>query len=63
MVLRLAEAPLTAPDLVAPVFTGLYMDKMVGFLKLYFPVFVLGAVLLAVSFVYTRKLAHQSGRS
>ena len=25
-------------------FTGLFMDKMVGFLKLYFPVFVLGAV-------------------
>jgi len=25
-------------------FTGLFMDKMVGFLKLYFPVFMLGAV-------------------
>src|SRR3546814_16571511 len=25
-------------------FTGLFMDKMVGFLKLYFPVFLLGAV-------------------
>ncbi len=35
---------LTDPALVAPMFTGLFMDKMVGFLKLYFPVFVLGAV-------------------
>ena len=25
-------------------FTGLFMDKMVGFLKLYFPVFLLGAI-------------------
>jgi len=35
---------LTDPELVAPMFTGLFMDKMVGFVKLYFPVFVLGAV-------------------
>jgi len=35
---------LVDPTLVAPMFTGLFMDKMVGFLKLYFPVFVLGAV-------------------
>jgi H+/gluconate symporter-like permease len=35
---------LTDPALVAPIFTGLFMDKMVGFLKLYFPVFLLGAV-------------------
>jgi len=35
---------LTDPTLVAPMFTGLFMDKMVGFLKLYFPVFMLGAV-------------------
>lgn len=35
---------LTDPELVAPMFTGLFMDKMVGFLKLYFPVFLLGAV-------------------
>ncbi len=35
---------LTDPTLVQPMFTGLFMDKMVGFLKLYFPVFVLGAV-------------------
>ena len=35
---------LTDPSLVAPMFTGLFMDKMVAFLKLYFPVFVLGAL-------------------
>ena len=35
---------LTEPALVAPMFTGLFMEKTVGFLKLYFPVFVLGAV-------------------
>jgi H+/gluconate symporter-like permease len=29
---------------VAPAFTGVFMDKMVGFIKLYFPVFLLGAV-------------------
>ena len=27
-----------------PMFTGVFMDKMVGFIKLYFPVFLLGAV-------------------
>jgi H+/gluconate symporter-like permease len=35
---------LTNPGLVAPMFTGLFMDKMVVFIKLYFPVFLLGAV-------------------
>ena len=35
---------LTDPSLVAPVFTGLFMEKMVSFLKLYFPLFLLGAV-------------------
>ncbi|GAB3331434.1 GntP family permease [Marilutibacter aestuarii] len=35
---------LTDPGLVAPMFTGLFMDKMVGFIKLYFPVFLLGAI-------------------
>ncbi len=34
----------TDPSLVAPMFTGLFMDSMVNFLKLYFPVFLLGAV-------------------
>ncbi|MBP2292900.1 GntP family permease [Azospirillum rugosum] len=35
---------LTDPSAVPPIFTGLFMDKMVGFVKLYFPVFLLGAV-------------------
>ena len=35
---------LTDPGAVPTVFTGLFMDKMVGFVKLYFPVFLLGAV-------------------
>ncbi|MGE7989526.1 GntP family permease [Pseudomonas sp. NPDC089554] len=35
---------LTDPSAVAPAFTGVFMEKMVGFIKLYFPVFVLGAV-------------------
>lgn len=35
---------LTDPSAVPSVFTGLFMDRMVGFLKLYFPVFLLGAV-------------------
>lgn len=39
---------LTDPNLVAPIFTGLFMDKMVGFVKLYFPVFLLGAVIAAL---------------
>ena len=43
-VAALAAVLLTDPSLVAPMFTGLFMDKMVGFLKLYFPVFLLGAV-------------------
>ena len=34
----------TDPSAVAPVFSGIFMDKMVGFVKLYFPVFMLGAV-------------------
>lgn len=35
---------LTEPAAVAPVFSGLFMEKMVGFVKLYFPVFLLGAI-------------------
>ncbi|MGP0089468.1 MAG: GntP family permease [Xanthobacteraceae bacterium] len=35
---------LTDPSAVPSIFTGLFMDKMVGFVKLYFPVFLLGAV-------------------
>ena len=43
-VAALGAVLLTDPALVAPMFTGLFMDKMVGFLKLYFPVFLLGAL-------------------
>ena len=35
---------LTDPSAVAPVFSSIFMDKMVGFIKLYFPVFLLGAI-------------------
>jgi H+/gluconate symporter-like permease len=34
----------TDPSLVLPVFSGIFMHKMVGFIELYFPVFLLGAV-------------------
>ena len=34
----------TDPALVAPVFSGLFMDKMVVFIRNYLPVFLLGAV-------------------
>lgn len=35
---------LTQPSAVPPMFTGVFMDKMAGFIRLYFPVFLLGAV-------------------
>src|SRR6516165_1732413 len=35
---------LTDPSLVLPMFSGVFMEKMVGFVKLYFPVFMLGAI-------------------
>ena len=35
---------LTDPSAVPTVYTGLFLDKMVGFVKLYFPIFLLGAV-------------------
>ena len=34
----------SSPHLVLPFFSGIYMDKLVGFVKLYFPVFLLGAI-------------------
>lgn len=34
----------TDPSYVLPMFSGIFMEKMVGFVKLYFPVFMLGAV-------------------
>jgi H+/gluconate symporter-like permease len=35
---------LTEPSLVPPMFSSVFMEKMVGFVKNYFPVFMLGAV-------------------
>ena len=35
---------LTDPHAAPAAFTGFFMEKMVGFAKLYFPVFLLGAV-------------------
>src|SRR3954452_15804682 len=35
---------LTDPALILPLFSGVFMDRMVGFIKLYFPVFLLGAI-------------------
>jgi H+/gluconate symporter-like permease len=43
-VAALAAVLLTDPAAVPPVFTGLFMEKTVGFVKLYLPVFILGAV-------------------
>lgn len=43
-VAALAAVLLTDPSAVPVFYTGLFMDKMVGFLKLYFPLFLLGAV-------------------
>ena len=35
---------LTDPSNVLPFFSGIFMEKMVGFIKSYFPVFLLGAI-------------------
>ena len=35
---------LTEPSYVLPFFSNIFMEKMVGFIKNYFPVFLLGAV-------------------
>ena len=43
-VAALGAVLLTDPSAVLPVYSGLFMDKMVVFVKLYFPVFLLGAV-------------------
>jgi H+/gluconate symporter-like permease len=40
----MAAVLMTDPAAVAPAFSGLYMDKLGTFVKLYFPVFLLGAV-------------------
>src|ERR1043165_2203471 len=43
-VAALGAVLLTDPSLVPPMFSSVFMDKMVGFIKSYFPVFMLGAV-------------------
>src|ERR1700754_4133355 len=43
-VAALGAVLLTDPSLVPPMFSSVFMDKMVGFVKSYFPVFLLGAV-------------------
>ena len=43
-VAALGAVLLTDPSAVLPVFSGLFMEKLVGFVKLYLPVFLLGAV-------------------
>src|SRR5688572_25567915 len=35
---------LTSPAQVLPFFSSVFLEKMVGFIKLYFPVFLLGAI-------------------
>ncbi len=44
LIAALGAVLVTDPGAVGPAFTGLFMEKMVGFVKLYFPVFLLGAV-------------------
>jgi len=43
-VAALGAVLLTDPSLVPPMFSSVYMEKLVGFVKSYFPVFLLGAV-------------------
>jgi H+/gluconate symporter-like permease len=43
-VAALGAVLLTDPAMVPAAYTGVFMDKLVGFVKLYFPVFMLGAI-------------------
>ena len=43
-VAAMAAVCLTGPHLILPFFSGVFMERMVAFVKLYFPVFLLGAV-------------------
>ena len=43
-VAALGAVLLTDPSLVLPMFSSVFMEKLVGFVKLYFPVFLLGAL-------------------
>ncbi|PAF51807.1 transporter [Helicobacter sp. 13S00401-1] len=42
--IAMAAVLLVSPSLVAPMFTGLFMPKLAGFVQAYFPVFLLGAI-------------------
>lgn len=43
-VIALFAVLLTCPQNVLPLFSAVFMEKMVGFIKMYFPVFLLGAI-------------------
>ncbi|MBI4908233.1 MAG: GntP family permease [Acidobacteria bacterium] len=43
-VAALLAAALTSPTLVFPFYSGIFMERLASFVKLYFPVFLLGAV-------------------
>lgn len=43
-IFALLAVVLTQPENVLPFFSSIFMEKMVGFIKLYFPVFLLGAI-------------------
>ena len=35
---------LTSPRILLPVYSGIFMERMAAFIKLYFPIFLLGAI-------------------
>src|SRR5215208_4548301 len=43
-VAALLAVVLVDPALVLPMFSGVFMERLAGFIKLYFPVFLLGAI-------------------
>lgn len=43
-IIALLAVLFTDPAMVAPMFSSVFMEKMVGFLKSYFPIFLLGAL-------------------
>jgi H+/gluconate symporter-like permease len=43
-VAALLAVALTDPALILPMYSGVFLERMAGFIKLYFPVFLLGAV-------------------
>ena len=43
-VAALLAVALTDPALILPMYSGLFLERMAGFIKLYFPLFLLGAV-------------------